>query len=109
MLGLTADQTAATATVLSVLGAGATVVYGAIAKSEKQAHDAEMTTVNQRLKTAEEGLKAVWNKLDDLRENAVRKVDWKEYREEVRSDMRALGDRLEKLISELKEQLKEKQ
>lgn len=39
-------------------------------------------------------LKAAWVVIDDLRINGVRRVDQDRLREEFRSDMKALGDRL---------------
>ena len=52
-----------------------------------------------------EGLTKAWAKVDELRDSAVRKSDLKEYREEVKADMKALGDRLEAAIRSLSEDI----
>lgn len=102
---------------IGVIGAGAsgviTFIYGRIAASDKKAHEAEMeslktanknTTDNlqRELERQDTSLEQAWKKIDELRENVVRKADLREYRAEVKQDMKDLGDRLEGAITALR-------
>lgn len=55
----------------------------------------------------EKSLGIAWEKVDDLRENAVRKAELKEYRAELKNDIKELGDRLERLIHDAIQNLRQ--
>lgn len=50
-------------------------------------------------------LKAAWVVIDDLRINGVRKQDQERLRDEFRSDMKVLGDRVEAAITALRDDI----
>lgn len=105
MLGLTPDAWGAIGTAAGVLGTAAAAVSNRIQAADKRAHDLEMRAISEKIETQTKNLATAWAKIDDLRENAVRKVELKEYRAEVKQDMKDLGDRLESAINALRSDL----
>lgn len=77
----------------------------------KTDYEGKIAKLESDLRRAEASGAAAWVKLDDLRDNVVRKAELKEYREEIRQDIRDLGERLEKKVGEsieaLRRELKE--
>lgn len=111
MLGLTPDTWGALGTAAGGAGTIAAVIYGRMAASDKRAHDLEMEAVKTTHKNATDNLEKeqarvrtsleqAWTKIDDLRDNAVRKTELKEFRAETKQDMKDLGDRLERAIKD---------
>ena len=101
--------------VLGLLGTVGAGVVAYVASVNKRAHEAEMalskaqlTKMQEDLDVQRRNLEAAWKKLDELRDTAVRRAEWKEYREEVRADMNRLGDRLEDAIKQLRDELRGK-
>lgn len=126
MLNISADTWGA----IGVLGGGlSAVVMGVIGKishADKIARNAELkilkddhaheletirsniVRVHELQKTNAENLKSSWEKIDELRESVVRKAELKEYRAEVKQDMKDLGDRLERAIRDGLDSIKER-
>jgi chromosome segregation ATPase len=126
MLGISDGAWGAIGAFLGLLGTVGGVLAAWVAAANRRAHAAEMaaskathdaevldlTSKIERLREADESvqgnLRTAWAKIDDLRETAVRKADWKEYRDEVRSDINLLGERFEKAIAQLRDELRHK-
>lgn len=101
--------------VLGLVGTAGAGVAAYVGAANKRAHEAEMALAKSQieklegdLETQRRNLEAAWKKLDELRDTAVRRAEWKEYREEVRADMNRLGDRLEDAIKQLRDELRGK-
>lgn len=58
----------------------------------------ELRREQEERQTLEKNMGTAWTKIDDLRDTSVRKAELKEYRAEVKQDMKDLGDRLERAI-----------
>lgn len=111
ILGISSDGWA----MIGVVAGGiSTMASGLMARANvatKKAHELELQSVRDanageiksltssvdRLETSH---KAAWDKIDDLRENAVRKAELKEYRAELKHDIEELGTRLERLFKD---------
>lgn len=111
MIGVTVDQIAAysagASVLFSVVGGVGALYFNAVNRS----HGLEMRNIKEFNERVETSLKASWIKIDDLRDRCWRREEQKEFRDEVKFDMKALGDRLEKSIdgavSALKQDIRE--
>lgn len=117
MMSTTPEALAAYATVASIVVGAVGTAIGLYFNAVNRAHSLEIRTlkgdnvrlekkVDDNAKESSDSLKAAWLKIDDLRDTAFRKADQKEYRAEVKADMQALGDRLEKVIKDAVEGVK---
>jgi predicted lipase len=106
MMGLAAETWGSIGTVAGVFGMGVSFIYGRIAAGDKRAHDLEIEQMTNNINRIENNQKTAWSKIDELRENAVHKSDLKEYRSEVKQDMKDLGDRLEAAIAALRKDIR---
>lgn len=118
MLGLSSDTWGAVGVLFGIGSAAVTAVYGRVSATDKKNHELEMAAIKtehqneigrlegridgicEDQEKLSENLKAAWVKIDDLRDNAVRKTELREYRAEVKQDMKDLGDRLERAIKD---------
>lgn len=105
MLGLSAEAWGAIGTVLGILGTIAATITNRISASDKRAHDLEMKQVNESIERIDASMKKVWEYVDDLRINAVRRADQDRLRDEFRADIKTLGDRLEGAITALRDDI----
>lgn len=100
---------------VGVVGAGVsaigTGIFGRLASAARKAHDLEIKNIKDgfeskvvaattEINRLDASLLKAWTKIDDLHDNAVRKAELKEYRAELKNDMKELGDRLEKMLKE---------
>lgn len=115
MLGISPDVWGFMGVVMGGIGAGASAIYAWGSGNARRAHELELAAITVDLnreksdrETLERRVSAAWLKIDDLRENTVRKADLKEYRAEVKQDMKELGDRLEGAINSLRAAINEK-
>lgn len=118
MLGLSGDIWGAVGTLFGVGSAVVTGLYGRVSKADARAHELEIAAAKTEhagevaalraevKRVCEDGegnagnLRTAWAKIDELRENVVRKSELREYRAEVKQDMKDLGDRLERAIKD---------
>jgi hypothetical protein len=120
MLGLSAEAWGAIGTIAGVVGAGAAAVIGWAANANKKSHNLEMEAIRARIDLQDDSvlkdidrieisLRKAWEYVDDLRINAVRRVDQDRLREEFRADVKALGDRLVAEITALRNDIHREQ
>lgn len=118
MFGISGDVWGAIGVFGSIGAMVISFVYGRISKADNTAHDLEMQGLKnqhtndmamlganlerekQDRALLESRVSAAWLKIDDLRENSVRKAELREYRAELKEDIKVLGDRLEKTFRE---------
>lgn len=98
MLGLTADQMAASAAVVTAIGTGAGSLLGLYFNQIKREHSLELGAVKVECKRQSDSLEQAWKKIDDIREKSWRRDEQKEFRDEVKTDMDKLATRLETAI-----------
>ncbi|MDD5301489.1 MAG: hypothetical protein PHS14_00155 [Elusimicrobia bacterium] len=106
MLGLPPE--AAVGLVGAVTGSVSIIASGVLTwatNNSRREHDLEMKQKQDDLDRLEASQRKAWEYLDDLRINAVRRVDQDRLREEFRADIKVLGDRLEAAIGALRADL----
>lgn len=105
MLGLSAEAWGGIGTIIGTMGAGASFIVSRINVGDKRAHDLEMTQITDGAERLDASLKKAWDMIDDLRLNTVRRQEQDKLREELRADMKVLGDRLEVAIMALRDDI----
>lgn len=117
MLGLTDGQWGALGVGVGVASSFVTFIYSRITEGAKKAHDLEMDglrssaeaefrNLTERLERAEAGMKASWARVDELRERYWSRDEQSRFREEIKSDMKALEDRVITAIRDTTNQIR---
>jgi len=106
MLGLTDGQWGALGVGVGVLSTLVTFVYSRVSESAKKAHELEMTNLTDRLERSEKNMEASWKKIDELREKYWSRDEQSRFRDEIKSDMKALEDRVITAIRDTTNQIR---
>lgn len=96
MLGMSLEQLAAGATLLSATSAAVFTVYGFIARKNSLIWKLELDQVRESIKRLEKAATELWRHVNDLHDNAWRKEDQMAFKREIKEDMEKIADRLEK-------------
>ncbi len=117
MLGLTDGQWGALGVGVGVASSLVTFIYSRITGAANRAHDLEVESLRsgakadvnsllERLDRTERGVDANWRKIDELREKYWSRDEQSRFREEIKSDMKALEDRVITAIRDTTNQIR---
>jgi DNA-binding protein YbaB len=106
MLGLTDGQWGALGVGIGILSSLVTAAFSWVSKNAKRAHELEMKNLTDRMDRAEKSQELSWKKVDELREKYWSRDEQSRFRDEIKSDMKALEDRVITAIRDTTNQIR---